>query len=351
MAKRRRLSLETEPRADRPALETKAIFPGDLPAPALASGLAPGLAPGPRAPIAGVAGEAAAVAALGEMSRDLETARAEGRYLMRLPLDAVDESYLVRDRLVLDEAELAGLAESLARRGQQTAIEVADLGPDLESGATPRWGLISGWRRLTALRRLAEAGRGPGEVLAALRAPQDAAEAYQAMVEENEVRSGLSHYERARIVARAADRGAFAGDREALAALFAAATRPRRSKIGSFVRIVRALDGALRYPAALPERLGLALAKALETDPALAERIAARLTAVAPDSPEAEQRLLAAAIRAETAPAAPKPVPSAAPDIAYDAVQGRLTLSGAAVRSAGFRNALAAWLAARGWEG
>ncbi len=184
-------------------------------------------------------------------------------------------------------------------------------------------------------------------MLAALRAPGDAAEAYQAMVEENEVRADLSHYERARIVARAADRGAFEDDRAALAQLFAAATRPRRSKIGSFVRIVRALDDALGHPAAIPERLGLALARALEEDPGLEGRLRQRLADAAPDGPEAELALLSDALRR---PKPPAPPPRPAPVVSYDAVQGRLVLTGDAVRNAGFRQALEDWIAARGWE-
>lgn len=141
-------------------------------------------------------------------------------------------------------------------------IEVSDLGGG-------RYGLISGWRRVQALRRLAEGQDGSqfGTVLALLRRPKDAPEAYVAMVEENEVRQGLSYYERARIAARAVDLGVFGTEKQALQQLFSAASRARRSKIGSFLTIVRVLDDALRFPAAIPERLGLALAKRLEADP------------------------------------------------------------------------------------
>ena len=90
------------------------------------------------------------------------------------------------------------------------------------------------------------------------------------MVEENEIRVGLSYYERARIAARAAELGVFPDTASALARLFASASRAKRSKIGSFLRLYTALDDRLRFPAAIPERLGLRLARALDADAGLA---------------------------------------------------------------------------------
>lgn len=337
-----------------------------------------------RAPIADVAGDAAERAALVELAETLRSARTEGRMIQRLPLDAVDEGYLVRDRMAVDEEEMKELCDSLRARGQQTAIEVVDLGGG-------RWGLISGWRRLTALRRLNAAGEGPDSVLALARAPQEAADAYLAMVEENEIRVGLSYYERARIVARAVDKGVFRTDRVALAALFQAASRSKRSKIGSFVRIVRALDQVLRYPAALTERAGLALAAALDADAGLASRLGAALDEAAPSTPEDEAGIVAAAVEESASQlksvplipggstvaldkAAPKvaeeqvegkelrspaarPRHQAAADIALgdphavrpdlevtDHPDGSLTLTGAALRDPAFRAKLLAWL-------
>jgi hypothetical protein len=82
------------------------------------------------------------------------------------------------------------------------------------------------------------------------------------MVEENEIRAGMSFYERARLAAEAAKLGIYPDPAAAIAALFASASPAKRSKIGSFVRVHEALGDALRYPTAIPERLGLALAAA-----------------------------------------------------------------------------------------
>ena len=187
----------------------------------------------------------------------MEKARQEGRLAEALPLDAVIADHLIRDRAVIDEGEMEALIESLRARGQQVPIEVTDLGDG-------RYGLISGWRRLTALRRLAEEGAGAGFVVAFLRRPKGDADAYLAMVEENEIRADLGFWERGRIVARAVEHGVFPDVKAALNGLFASVPRARRSKIGSFVALAQRLDGRLSFPEALTERLGLSLAQRLK---------------------------------------------------------------------------------------
>jgi len=175
------------------------------------------------------------------------------------------------------------LVDSLRERGQQTAIEVMQI----DHG---RYGLISGWRRVQALRHLEV-----DAVLAIIRTPQDSADAYLAMVEENEIRVGLSYYE-----------PGGAEYRVALNALFHAASRPKRSKIGSFVSIVRALDDHLRFPTALTERTGLALSQALEADAALAGSLVAALAQAAPQTAELEAAVLATALTPAASPPAPQ---------------------------------------------
>lgn len=288
MAKRKRLTL-----------------PGEMPtAPSALPTEAPALYPlgvsRNTAPIARVAGEASAAAALSDLADEVASARDTGRMIQSLPLDAVDADYLVRDRMVADEAELEVLMQSLRARGQQVPIEVAAL-------PGGRYGLISGWRRLSALRRLqAEAPQDSrfARVLAILRRPEAASEAYLAMVEENEIRVALSYYERARIVARAAEQGVFPDTTAALTQLFAAASRAKRSKIGSFLRIVSALDDRLRFAAHIPERLGLTLSRALEADEAFTTRLRDRLRKTRAPTAEAE---LAALERALSAPKPPSP--------------------------------------------
>lgn len=129
MAKRKRLEVPTETISS--DLETKSAFP----------------APRARMPIAEVAGEVAGRAALEEVAREMTAAEEEGRVVKKLPLDRIVLRHLARDRMVLDEEEMTALTASLEARGQQTPIEVLPLGDGT-------YGLISGLRRMEALKRL-----------------------------------------------------------------------------------------------------------------------------------------------------------------------------------------------------
>ena len=327
MAKRKRL---TPPRST--FLETE---PSDL--------------KGPVPPIAQVVSDVAETAGFHELAAAMETARKEGRLLLNVALSEVDAGYLVRDRLMADEDELTVLCTSLEARGQQTAIEVVDLGADRAGG---RYGLISGWRRLTALRRLQSRAE-PGKfdtVLARITQPTDASDTYLAMVEENEIRVGLSYYERARIVVKSVEAGVYETERAALTHLYSAASRAKRSKIKSFVALVQELDTALAFPATLGERLGLEVARRLAEDPTYKDQISQQLRAENPQDSEQEQALIKSSLKAETGskPAVKTP-PEAVPisrDVTVQFSPGSLELKGKGVTPE-LRDALQAWLAAQ----
>jgi len=296
-------------------------------------------------PIAQVAGDAAAMAALAEVTEELASARAEGRMVLALPLDAIVTDYLIRDRVAQDPEEMAALVESLRARGQQTPVEVVDLGGG-------RYGLISGARRVTALRALAaETGEARfGTVLALLRRPEGGADPYVAMVEENEIRAGLSFYERARVVMRAVEAGVYDSEKKALQGLFSTASFAKRSKIKSFIPVVAALDGALRFPARIPERLGLRLSKALE-EPGFRARVIAALAAARPATAEAEARVLAGLLRGAAPEEEPEvvekdPDPAGQDSVRLTVTDGRIVIEGAGV-DAGFVAALRTWIAQR----
>lgn len=287
MAKRKRLT-PANPDFLGTAPETKAMAPMG----------------GMRAPIADVAAQASATAALEELSREMQAARAAGRMIMPLPVSDIRLDHLVRDRIAptadADE-DMAALMASLRDRGQQTPIEVVALA---EGG----YGLISGWRRCTALQALHAQGVGDGTVLAIERRPDDASDAYLAMVEENEIRLGLSYFERARIALKAVEQGVFETEKQALLTLFRTASRAKRSKIRSFLAVVRALDGVLAFPHAMGERLGLQLSAALERDSGLAQRLRTTLTQAAPQDAQAELTVLTDALAAPAVKAAPTSV-------------------------------------------
>jgi len=286
--------------------------------------------------------------------------------IQALPLAAVDAAYRQRDRTTPQTDELDALVASIRDRGQQTPIEVVALGAD-------RYGLISGWRRLTALRQLHTDAGGTafGTVLAVLRQPDSAADAYVAMVEENEIRLGLSYYERARIAAKAVEQGVFEAEKQALQSLFSTASRAKRSKIKSFLTLYHAADPLLKFPAAIPERLGVALARALEEAPDRPERLGDMLRAAPRQAPDAELAVLHAALarfsegqaRPNGSEADPKPSPPSssgreqAPAVTEPAAMRvtdgvaliwtpeRLVLQGRAVDAA-FQRRLVAWIKA-----
>ncbi len=329
---RRRLAPVTMPVAI-PVTEAAAPAPDVPRAEHFPGGALGGTAGGGRgagaAPIARVAAEAAGSAALQELADTLTRARETGRLVLDLPLDAIAPDHLVRDRLPGEEGgshaeEMAALVESIRAHGQRTPIEVTPL-VEAAGGGLP-WGLVSGWRRLRALKALhAETGEVRfATVQALVRRPDTAADAYVAMVEENEIRLGLSQYERARVAVRATARGVFASEKAALLALFATASRPKRSRIRAFTEIVHALDGHLRFPAELPERLGLALVERLREGEG--PRVAAALDAAAPQTAAAEQALLARLARAPRE-AAPAPAPAPGVTLAARLAGDRLTLT------------------------
>ena len=286
--------------------------------------------PGPigRPPIAQQMGEAASADALEKLSAEMAAARAEGRLIQTLPTAAIVADHLIRDRMAVDSEALEALIESIRARGQQVPVEVMAL----EDG---RYGLISGWRRLMALNILHHRTEDDrfATVLAVLRRPADASDAYLAMIEENEIRVGLSFYERARIVIRAAEADVFDTEHQALATLFASASRPRRSKIGSFLWVVHDLGEVLKFPEAIPERLGLKLAQRLREDFTFASRVGQALRAADPQTAEAELAVLNRLAQRpntgpepEGAPADPAPAPRVR--VSYEADTARLTLTG-----------------------
>lgn len=313
MAKRKRLTpAKAEYLAAPSGLETKAF----------------GAQSGP--PIAQVSGDAAAAAALSEVTAVLQQARDEGRMILSLPLSAIEGEHLVRDRLAGDpeamgaaDEDWQALKDSLLSRGQQVPIEVLDLGAG-------RYGLVSGWRRLTALRQLArEQGGETPEVLALIRQPETSAQAYVAMVEENEIRVGLSFFERARIVVQAVEQRVYDSEKQALQSLFSTARPAKRSKIKSFIPLVRELGGILRFPTAIPEHLGLTLSKAMLADAGFAAHLSRLLSARPPGTAQDEVALLKQALKRPVGAVEPAPAPQELiPGLRLSTGRGRVVLDG-----------------------
>ncbi|KIN70374.1 ParB-like nuclease [Sulfitobacter donghicola DSW-25 = KCTC 12864 = JCM 14565] len=260
------------------------------------------MAPVARAPIAQIAGDAASVAAFEALRAELDNATREGRIIRALPLGQVLETYLIRDRQHTAQEDIDALYQSIQARGQQAPIEVVMI----ENG----FGLISGWRRLQALRALyANTGEARfATVHALIRQPAAQADAYMAMVEENEIRANLSFYERARVTVQTLRAGVFETDKEALQGLFASVSFSKRSKIKSFMPVVEALDEVLQSPQDIPERLGLALSKLLGGDAQAAAQLRAQLRE-AHASGGSEREVLEAAVTSQMKSVRPSEIP------------------------------------------
>ncbi|WP_158971136.1 ParB/RepB/Spo0J family partition protein [Chachezhania sediminis] len=231
----------------------------------------------PAAPIAQVAAESAAAydarpaeerARAAQDRTDAERLRAaegQGLLMLEIPLDEIDADALVRDRVVLDKVEMEELEQSIAANGLRLPVEVFVFPGDEAARKGYRYGLLSGYRRLRAVQALK--GRAGGDRFATIRAvvrdPAAMGGAFAAMVEENEVRASLSHYERGRIAVIASKQGAFPSVEAAVDGLFPVASKAKRSKIRSFALIFEELGDMLNYPDLIREKEGLKIAQAL----------------------------------------------------------------------------------------
>ncbi|WP_299211095.1 ParB N-terminal domain-containing protein [uncultured Tateyamaria sp.] len=232
--------------------------------------------PGPtrRAPIADVAADAALHAdprPLADREDQARTAaeieafkdaKARGLVAVELPVKEIRADALSRDRVGLNEEDMAELRRSIADHGLRLPIEVFE--PSNPEGAG-KYALISGFRRLAAVRELNELSGGQRHqtIPAFVRSPDSLAAAVVAMIEENEIRSGLSQYERGRAAAVAVHEGVFASVDEAVATLFSSASKAKRSKIRSFALVHEELGDMLRFGPDLSERQCLRVAAGL----------------------------------------------------------------------------------------
>lgn len=218
-------------------------------------------------PIAQVAGEAAALSGLNNVADRAEAARdtadaekwriavKDGHSVHAIPVSEVQTDYLRRDRIGDTPEARQELLESIKQNGLRAPIEVVVL----EDG----YGLIAGHRRLDAFLALSAQDPTFSNIPAFLRNPAESADAYVNMVEENEIRSNLSHYERGRIAVLSAQTGVFNSVEDAINTLFEHGSKSKRSKIRSFAVVHEALGDLLQFPKELTERTGLKVAAAL----------------------------------------------------------------------------------------
>lgn len=219
-------------------------------------------------PIAQVAAESATLAGLSgvgdrvAMAQDSSDAakwrelEARGQAVHLIDLASIEAEYLRRDRLTEDPEAMEELIASIKSHGLRTPIEVVQT----EEG----FGLVSGQRRFKAFLALSASDSAFVSIPAFLRDHTSSESAYVSMVEENEVRANLTHYERGRIAVLAAQQGVFDTTQAAVDTLFQSASKAKRSKIRSFALVHEALGDLLQYPTDMSEKVGLRVAQALK---------------------------------------------------------------------------------------
>lgn len=179
-----------------------------------------------------------------------------------IPLTEIDATAIARDRTGLDPEPQAELERSIAAAGLRQPVELFPLAaPDGER----RYGLLTGFRRLHAFRTLlaATAQDRYAAIPAFIRPASTLAAALAAMVEENEIRAGLSPFERGLICVRARDQGAFGSIEEAVEGLYPNASRQKRHVLRTLAHFAEEMDGQFAAPERLREAHVMRVARAL----------------------------------------------------------------------------------------
>lgn len=172
-----------------------------------------------------------------------------------LPLSDIDDLALIRDRSFLDADGLDELKASLHDNGLRLPIEVVPA-----TGDHP-YALLSGLRRITAWRELADEG-GPDAIPAFIRPEMEPADALAAVIEENEIRETISPWEKGRVIWLALDEGFFDNAKTATRALFPTASTTKASRIRSIAEAVEEFYGVFVAPERWSERQCLRIAAA-----------------------------------------------------------------------------------------
>jgi ParB family transcriptional regulator, chromosome partitioning protein len=190
-----------------------------------------------------------------------------------VPVDAIDTTKLMRDRIMTagDDIELAELKGSIRDIGLSNPIRV-------EPAGDGRYELVQGLRRLTAYRQLlVETGDARyAHIPAGLMTDADGLDQlYRRMVDENLVRKDVSFAEMAALArdyARDPRTDCVEPDK-AVTVLFRSAGYQKRSYIRAFVTVIDRLGEVLEFPQEIPRNLGLELRKRLEEEPGIAAAI------------------------------------------------------------------------------
>ncbi|WP_435257223.1 ParB/RepB/Spo0J family partition protein [Thioclava sp. FR2] len=166
--------------------------------------------------------------------------------IAHIPLDQINADILPRDRSLPSAEEQDDLVRSIETLGLHTPIEV--FGLETTADQPCPYGLISGYRRLTAFRTL-----GRDTIPALLHNPETIHAAMAAMVAENEVRSPISPWEKGRFLARLIEDDRFENIETALTALYPSATRSQRLRLKNCALVADTFHRRLMTPERLTQ--------------------------------------------------------------------------------------------------
>ena len=183
--------------------------------------------------------------------------------LEHLELNRIDPRAIRRDRKVLDREALEELKGSIRAHGLRMPIEVFRKPVPTDDG---EYGLISGFRRYTAVKELWEEERDDQHyyIPGFIRPTEDHFDAFKLMIEENAVREDISPWEKGAAVLYAVEQGKFDNIEQATDHLFPHASRQKRAKIRTISRAVAEGKDLFRQPQHLTERQCLRLGGAID---------------------------------------------------------------------------------------
>lgn len=178
----------------------------------------------------------------------------------RIPLDRIDPHALRRDRVHIDEPAMEELTGSIRGGGLRMPVELFPL------PKRGRYGLISGFRRLQAFRRLLDETGEPAfaAIPAMVREVTEGRALLAAMIEENEVRAPLSPWEQEAALLSAVEQGFYDCLEDAAKGLHPHASRRKQGRLLKIARAVEALGPKMKQPHTLSLRKCLRLADAVE---------------------------------------------------------------------------------------
>jgi ParB family chromosome partitioning protein len=180
-----------------------------------------------------------------------------------VPLPEIDEAAFTRDRTALDPDAQHELELSIAASGLRQPVELLTFS---EPRAGRPYGLISGYRRLIALRALHERTGYErfSTIPAFIRGSTTLPAAIAAMVEENEIRAGLSPFERGLVCVTARNQGAFISIEEAVEKLYPNAGRVKRLRLRALAHFAEEMDGQFTAPQKLKQEHAFRIARAID---------------------------------------------------------------------------------------